>query len=305
MRLNRYLAKHVPLLSGGEMYRALRIKRIKVNGKRAEASLRLAPGDTVDVYLNDSYFSAPPKQRDFMNASRSLTIVYEDDNIALLYKPAGVLVHADKSEYSDNLINRYLLHLYNEGKYDPDSDSFVPALCNRLDRGTAGLVLVAKNAEALAEADYIIKERLVSKYYLCVTVSHPPKDGIYYAYLRKNEKTNQVEVTDTPLKGSKPIRTGFETIASNGGLWLVEVNLITGRPHQIRAHLAHLGAPILGDEKYGVPRINKKYDVRRQALCAYKMVFHRKLEGVSKLSYLAGRSFELEDVWFRDQYFGS
>ncbi len=304
MRLNRYLMKHVPKLGGGEMYKSLRLKKIKLNGKKCEASSRLASGDVVDIYLQDSYFEKEDYALDFMKASKKLTVIYEDSNIAVVYKPAGILVHADKSEYNDTLINRYLRHLYDAGEYRPE-DPFTPQLCNRLDRGTSGLVVIARNSEALTEADAIIKERYVSKYYLCITVAKPPKDGVYDAFLRKNEKLNKVEITDAPLHGSKDIHTGIRTVNNKSGLWLVEIDLITGRPHQIRAHLSNLGAPILGDEKYGNVSLNKKYDIRRQALCSYKLAFSDDLSKFKKLDYLRGKTIEFDGIWFVEKYFGS
>ena len=304
IRLNRYLMKHVPKLGGSEMYKCLRLKKIKLNGKKCEASARLASGDVIDIYLQDTYFESDDYALDFMKASKKITVVYEDDNIAVVYKPAGILVHADKTEYNDTLINRYLRHLYDEGEYDP-SDPFTPQLCNRLDRGTSGLVVIARNSEALTEADAIIKDRFVDKYYLCITVAKPPKDGVYDAYLRKNEKLNKVEITDVPLHGSKDIHTGIKTVKAKNGLWLVEIDLITGRPHQIRAHLSSLGAPILGDEKYGNVSFNKKYDIRRQALCSYKLVFSKNLGKFKKLNYLQGKVIEFNDIWFVEKYFGS
>ena len=307
-RLSRFIEKCVPGLPASLMYKYLRKKRIKVNGKRCEASQRLAMGDVIEMYLNDELFAQQKKLPDFMKASRALTVVYEDANIAVLYKPAGVLVHDDSGNViRDTLINRFLRYLYEKGEYTPSKEeSFTPALCNRLDRGTAGLVLAAKNRQSLKELDYIVKNRLIDKRYLTIAVGKPPKNGIYEAHLEKNEQTNLVRVTAKATAGSKPITTGFTTLATKGELSLIEVELITGRTHQIRAHLAYLGSPILGDGKYGIGTVNRRYHITRQALCAYKVKFNLADRPDSPLAYLDGKEVTLEPsvVWFAEEYFG-
>ena len=285
------------------MYRYIRLKRIKVNGKRCEASTRLHENDLVTLYISDEFFLKTKKQPQFMLASKTLTIVYEDANIAILYKPAGVLVHDDSAEFSDTLINRFLRYLYEKGEYDQnDKQSFTPALCNRLDRGTAGIVIAAKKRNALAEMNRIIKDRFVKKNYLCITVEKPPKDGTYTAFLKKDERKMMVHISDKPETGYKKIITSIKTKEQRNGLWLLDIDLITGRTHQIRAHLKHLGCPVLGDGKYGDGQINKKYGLKRQALCCYKVTFN--LDGdFETLSYLQGKSFSIDDVWFKDEFF--
>ncbi len=304
MRLNRYLQKCVPGLPGALMYRALRNRRIKRNGRRCEASDRLKSGDVLELYLNDELFAAPKKQPQFMSASDSLAVVYEDDNLLVVNKPAGVIMHADKKEFGDTLVNRLLKYLFLKGEYLPSrGGAFTPAFANRLDRNTEGLALAAKNLPALAALTRIVKQRLVTKSYLCVTVSRPPADGVYTAYLRKDEDNNTVSVSKRPRENSKEIVTEFKTLAQRGGLFLCAATLVTGRTHQIRAHLGFLGAPILGDEKYGRREINAKYGERRQLLCSHSLQFH--LDGdCAPLQYLDGRVFTVDRVDFVERYFG-
>ena len=304
VRLSRYLEKCVPLLTQSLMHRSLRLKRIKLNGKRCEASDRLCAGDVLQLYLNDELFAKAKKPPVFMKASRDIVVLYEDDNIAALYKPVGVLVHADKKEYDDTMVNRFLRYLYEKGQYDPaSSGAFTPALVNRLDRGTDGIVLASKNAAALACLAGIVRERRLEKSYLCVTVSPPPRDGEYHAHLTKNEAKNIVSVTKKPRDGSKAITTVFRTLQSKDGLYLCEATLITGRTHQIRAHLRFLGAPILGDQKYGVADKNKRYGEKNQLLCAAKVRFVLDPEKDAMLWYLNDRTIEAPAVPFVKKYF--
>ncbi len=304
VRLNRFLQKCAPQLPASLMYRALRSKRIKLNGRRCEASDRLRRGDVLELYLNDDLFSAQKKQPQFMSACDSLETVYEDENILIINKPAGVIMHADKKEFGDTLVNRMLKYLYKKGEYTPSSSgAFTPAFVNRLDRNTEGIVLAAKNSLSLAALARIVKERLLQKSYICVTVSKPPSDGRYSAYLTKDEGKNTVSVSSRPCESSKEIVTEFKTLAERNGLYLCSATLVTGRAHQIRAHLKHLGAPILGDEKYGRREINSRYGEKRQLLCSYRVSF--KLSGdCSPLEYLDGKSFALERVGFAEKYFG-
>lgn len=298
-RLDKYLTKSFPALPKALMYKYIRTKRIKVNRKRAEISTRLKEGDVVDMYINDEFFVKKETVYDFMKASKSLDIVYEDENIMLLNKKAGVLSHPDDGEYIDTLITRTKRYLYEKGEYNPDSEmSFTPALANRIDRNTAGIVIVAKNAQSLRVMNQKIKDRELHKYYLCIVEGvMPKKEDILEDYLFKDEKKNKVFVTKNSKVGSKSIRTKYTVLKTDGKLSLLEVDLLTGRTHQIRAHLAFTGHPLLGDGKYGTNETGKKVGIKKQCLCSYKLTFDFTTDA-ENLEYLNHRSFQLDDVWF-------
>lgn len=301
-RLDKFVLKTVPRLPQSMMYKAIRNKRIKLNGKRAEISSRLCEGDTVQMYLNDEFFDSAP-ETEFMSVTPVLNILYEDENILLLDKKNGMVVHEDNDNTADTLINRVKRYLYEKGEYDPNSEnSFAPALCNRLDRNTGGIVIAAKNAESLRILNQKIRDREIEKYYLCVTVGVPPKrSDTLTAYLEKDSASNTVKVTDRKSNTNKTIVTGYRVIRDNGKLALVEIKLGTGRTHQIRAHMAHIGCPLLGDGKYGINRINKEYKVKTQALYSYKLRFSFSTES-GCLEYLDGKEFRVENVWFEDKF---
>lgn len=301
-RLDRFVLKAVPRLPQSMMYKAIRNKRIKLNGRRAEISSRLCEGDTVQMYLNDEFFDSVP-ETEFMSVSSALNIIYEDDNIMLLDKKNGMVVHEDDDNTADTLINRVKRYLYEKGEYDPGAEnSFAPALCNRLDRNTGGIVIAAKNAESLRILNQKIRDREIEKYYLCVTVGVPPKRAdTVTAYLEKDSASNTVKVTDRKSGTNKTIVTSYRVIRDNGSLALVEIKLGTGRTHQIRAHMAHIGCPLLGDGKYGINRINREYKVKTQALYSYRLKFAFSSES-GCLDYLDGKEFRADKVWFEDMF---
>ena len=303
-RMDKFIGKAVPLLPKSLMYKYIRSKRIKLNGKRCEISTRLNEGDAVQLYINDEFFEAG-REKAFLSAPAAVDIVYEDENLILLNKKAGLVVHEDDSQTADTLINRVTRYLYEKGEYDPDREnSFAPALCNRIDRNTSGIVICAKTAEALRVLNQKIKDRELKKQYLCVTVGIPEKkQARIEAFMVKNEKDNTVTVSDRPLPGGRTMITEYGVIDEDRDRQtaLLEVDLITGRTHQIRAHLAHIGYPLLGDGKYGINRINREYNIKTQALCAYKLSFDFTTDAGS-LGYLNGRSFEIKDVWFRSLF---
>ena len=306
-RMDKFLTKAVPALPKNLMYKYIRLKRIKLNGKRCEISTKLSEGDSVQLYINDEFF---PEKRDeahrFLNAPKDIEIVYEDENILLCDKPCGLVVHEDESGSADTLIDRVLHYLYDKGEYDPDTEnSFTPALCNRIDRNTSGIVICAKNAESLRVLNQKVKDRELEKLYLCVTVGIPNKKSAELkAFHRRDEKTKVVRVEDKSFPGSKTMITRYKVLAENkqSDLALLEVDLVTGRTHQIRAHLAHIGYPLLGDGKYGSNKINRALGVKTQALCSYKLTFRFTTES-GCLEYLDGKSFEVKKVWFRDKFF--
>ena len=300
-RLDKFVVKAASGLSTSLMYKYIRKKSIKVNGKRAEISYKLAVGDIVEMYINDEFFHE--KSNDFMDITYDpqIDIVYEDENVMLVDKKAGVVVHSDENEKRDTLINHILLYLYKKGDYDPVKEtSFSPSLCNRLDKNTGGIVIVAKNAEAQRELYEIVKHRKIKKKYLAIVFGTPDKkQDTLTAYLEKNSETNTVTVRDTPSSDAKKIITGYRVIKSNGKFSLIEVDLITGRTHQIRAHMAHIGHPIVGDGKYGRLRDNKQTPFRHQALYSYSIQFELD-DKDSLLYYLNGKKFDVDNVYFLD-----
>lgn len=302
-RLDKFITKSVPLLPQTLLYKYIRIKRIKVNGKRAEISTRLTEGDIVEMYINDEFFEAAPQKYDFLKASKNINIVYEDENIILCDKKAGILCHPDDREYTDTLISRIKRYLYEKGEFNPDSESsFVPALVNRIDRNTGGIVIAAKNSESLRILNQKMKDRELHKFYLCIVHGKPKiKSGILDGYLLKDESKNLVKISDNKLKDSKEIRTKYSVLESKNDLSLIEVELLTGRTHQIRAHFASIGHPLLGDGKYGTNAQNKKYGYKKQCLYSYKLVFDFSTDA-GILEYLNKKEFEVKDVWFKTAF---
>ncbi len=302
-RLDKFIKKAVPDLPQNLMYKYIRLKRIKLNGKRCEISSRLNVGDRLEMYINDEFFSSE-KVQDFTSAPAQIDIVYEDENILLVNKKCGLVVHEDDDNTLDTLINRITHYLYDKGEYDPEREqSFAPALCNRLDRNTEGIVICAKNAESLRLLNDIIKEREITKKYLCITLGTPkPVEATITAYLEKDESKKQVYISDKKTPANKTIVTKYKVLETRGELSLCEIELITGRTHQIRAHMAYIGHPLLGDGKYGRNDDNRRYGVKYQALCAYHLSFDFKSDkGI--LNYLNGKSFSVAVPWFAKEFF--
>lgn len=301
-RLDKFLGKAVPLLPQSLLYKYLRKGRIKVNGKKSEIRFRLTAGDLIELYINDEFF-IEDTSRQFLLAPPVVTVVYEDENLLLVDKQPGLCVHEDNNNTVDTLINRILHYLYDKGEYDPSGElSFAPALANRIDRNTGGIVLAAKNAEALRVLNEKIKEREIRKYYLCVVSGVPqPESATLTAYLQRSENESTVRVYDRPNRNTKTIVTRYRVIRRSARSSLLEVELLTGRTHQIRAHMAHIGHPLLGDGKYGTGKLNREYGLRQQLLYSYKLRFDFK-DREHLLGYLTGREFQVESVWFADEF---
>ena len=303
-RLDRFLAKAVPLLPASLAQKYIRLKRIKCNGKRIDRDTRLNAGDVLQLYINDEFFDKPREDNAYLTvASPKLNIVYEDDHILLVDKRPGLAVHPhDGAEYGRTLIDHIQSYLYQKREWRPrEENAFTPALCNRIDRNTGGIVIAAKTAEALRVMNQKIKDRELDKRYLAIVEGTPkPREGSLKGYLFKDAKKNRVFVTDTPQTGAKSCQTNYKTIVSKNGLSLVECELITGRTHQIRAQFAHTGHPLLGDGKYG--KLDKRFDRNYQALYSYKLTFTFTTDAGS-LEHLNGKSFQVDKVDFVEEYF--
>ena len=303
-RLDRFLSKAVPLLPASLAQKYIRIKRIKLNGGRAERDTRLKAGDVLQLYINDEFFDKPREDNAFLTvATPKLNIVYEDEHILLADKRPGLAVHPhDGAEYGRTLIDHIQAYLYQKREWRPrEENAFTPALCNRIDRNTGGIVIAAKTAEALRVLNQKIKDRELDKRYLAIVEGTPkPAKGSLKGYLFKDAKKNRVFVSNTPQPGSKSCQTNYVTLASKNGLSLVECELITGRTHQIRAQFAHAGHPLLGDGKYG--KLDKRFDRTYQALYSYKLTFQFTTDA-GALEYLNGKSFRVDKVDFVEEYF--
>ncbi len=293
-RLDKFLTKFLKTCPQSMIYKCLRKKRIKLNGKKAEGNVKLAEGDVLDMYISDEFFGEVASDTSFTKVKPDLNIIYEDENIMLIDKKVGMIVHEDDSEKFNTLISHIKAYLYQKGDYNPqDEQSFAPALCNRIDRNTGGIVIAAKNAAALRVINEKIKSREIKKYYLCMVQGHvKPESGTLVAYLQKNESQNRVYLSDTPKDGYKKCVTKYKTVGATALASYLEIDLITGRTHQIRAQMAHIGHPLAGDGKYGTNEFNKKVGLKYQALYSYKTEFAFTDDNI--LSYLNGKSFEVD-----------
>lgn len=302
-RLDKLLTKTFRNLPVSLMYKGIRTKNIKLNGKRCEISSRVCAGDVITLYLKDDVLEEAPAAPNFMTAGKELSIVYEDENLLLLNKPVGLLVHPDENEYRDTLILRVQRYLYEKGEYVPqDENSFAPALVNRIDRNTAGIVIAAKNAAALRILNEKLKRREIHKYYLCIVHgTFSQKSALLEGFLEKNEQQNRVYISAKGGNGARKIATRYTVIDENSRYSLLEIELLTGRTHQIRAHLASIGHPLLGDGKYGTNALNKGTGFTTQALCSYRLEFDFSTPA-DLLDYLNGQSFTLEHVGFAEDF---
>ena len=305
-RLDRFVSKAVPLLPESLLQKYIRLKRIKVNGKGAKRDVRLQTGDLLQLYINDEFFEKPREENSYLKVGTpKLSIVYEDENILLADKKPGVLCHSAGVWDYNTLIANIQAYLAQKGEWRPrEENAFAPALCNRIDRNTGGIVIAAKKAEALRILNEKIRDREIDKRYLCVVRGRPrPPEGALEGYIFKDAKRNQVYVKDRPEPGAKTAVTEYRLVKSANGLSLVECRLLTGRTHQIRAQMAHAGWPLLGDGKYGSERENRRMgETEGQALYSYRLRFDFPTDA-GILNYLRGREFTVRQIAFVDKYF--
>ncbi len=295
-RIDKFLSKRFRTMPKSLMYKYIRTKYIKLNGKKCSIDDVLKEGDVLTFYIKDEFFETKYDEYEFMKAPKKLSIVYEDENLIIIDKPEGVLTHPDKTYHFDSMVARVQHYLYDKDEYDPKAEnSFSPAMANRLDRNTGGLIIAAKNAIALKELNKLIKERQIKKLYLCICEGVPKKtEGILTGSLTKDEKKNKVSVNKHKDEG-KGISTAYKVIDARGKYSLAEVDLLTGRTHQIRAHMASIGTPLAGDTKYGGHPLRVKGHTG-QALYSYKLRFGEIVD--SPLSYLSGKEFTAKNIWF-------
>ncbi len=289
-RVDKFILKTFPKLPKSLMFKEIRKKNIKVNKKRTDPSYILQKNDVLELYLKDDVLEEKKIHYDFLRAPKDIDIIYEDENIILLNKKPGMLCHPDGSEYINTLISSVKRYLYESKKWNPQSEnSFSPALANRIDRNTGGIVIACKNADSLRILNEKIKKREIEKYYLCAAEGIMEKStDTLEGYLIKDSRKNKVTVRKNQTEGSKKIVTKYTVLDSYDNKSLLEIDLITGRTHQIRAHLASIGHPLINDGKYG-----KNHGRYRQALYSYKLKFC--FEDENKLSYLNGKEFTVEN----------
>ena len=294
VRLSRFVQSVTRDFPTSLLYKSFRNKRIKVNGKKGAPEDRIHTGDLIELYINDEFFppegarpaaKAPKKQP----AQPKVTVIYEDDNIAVLYKPTHLLCHSDRTGDA-NLVDAFTQYLAQKGEYDASGENrFKPGICNRLDRGTEGLVIAAKSYAALRDMNEIIRTDLLKKEYYTITVGIP-QSGRFTAWWEHDEKNNKVS-----------IHAHQSQLRTAGPFALCRIGLITGRTHQIRAHLAYLGKPVLGDIKYGNRKMNERTGTKTQALCAVRISF-LDIPAENSLHYLSGKVVKLKDPQILKQF---
>ncbi len=292
-RLDRFTGKAVPLLPESLLQKYIRTKRIKLNGKAAKRDARLTCGDTVQLYIRDEFFRKPTEENAWLRiGTPRLDVIYEDENILLADKKPGVLCHAGDAGETNTLLSHLRAYLFRKGEWDPSREnSFAPALANRIDRNTSGIVIAAKNAAALRVLDEKIRARELTKLYLAAVHGVPtPREGELRGYLFKDARQNRVYVKNAPEKGAKTAVTQYKTLCTGNGLSLLECRLVTGRTHQIRAQLSAAGHPLVGDGKYGSDNGLREAGLPSQALCSYRLRFDFPTDA-GPLEYLRGQTF--------------
>ena len=291
-RLDKLLSKYLNLAEKSFFYKMMRKKNITLNGRKCEGSEKLVEGDEIKLFLSDETIEKFSQVKLQKVKKVSLNIIYEDEHILLVNKPAGML--SQKAREADESLVEYMIdYLVSSGQLSTEQlRSFRPSVCNRLDRNTSGLVVGGKSLAGLQLMSASFKDRSIHKYYQCVVKGQITEKQMITGYLIKSETSNQVTVHKQEVPGSAPIATEYEPVKWQEGYTLLKVTLITGRTHQIRAHLSSIGHPIVGDYKYGDSKVNEEakrlYHIQSQLLHSYQVTFPKFPE---PLAYLSGRTF--------------
>jgi len=302
-KLDKWLIREMPAVGMGMRQKLFRNKCFKLNGRHVKGDARLCKGDVLQIYAGDECFIRPKKEDPFLSRIRpNLSIIFEDENIIIADKRPGLMAHPDAHEKVNTLITHVQAYLYQKGEYEPGRD-FQPALCNRIDRFTGGIEIIAKTEAAMKILNQKIRDREIEKYYYCITLgSFQKKTGMLDNYIVKNPEMKKVSVSPRMVPGGQRAQTKYRVLAQNNGLNLVECELLTGRTHQIRAQMAHSGHPLLGDNQYGDHRRNEKYGRSFQALYSYKLKFAFATDA-GILNSLNGMEFTAPEVRFIGEYF--
>jgi len=292
-RLDRFLKKYLKEAPQGFVYKMIRKKNIKVNDTKAQPETTIYEGDRIQLYLSDETIDKFIAKKEEIKSKLIPNIIYEDNNIILINKPVGILSHGASKEFEENIVDSMISYLIEKGDFVPRiQTTFTPSICNRLDRNTSGVIIGAKNYQALKEINEAIKKGRIRRFYKTIVKGNIRKEFTVEGYLLKDEDKNKVTIHEKNLDGSKKIITVVKPLKSKNGYSLLEIELITGRTHQIRGHLSSLGYPVIGDRKYGNKETNKifyeEYSLDNQWLHGYKIEFNGLYD---ELKYLNGKSF--------------
>lgn len=294
-RLDRFLKKYLDKAPEGFVQKMIRKKNVKLNGERAKPELTIYEGDIIQLYLSDETIEKFISVKGPMKSKLIPSIIYEDDNIILINKESGVLSHGagEGDGFEENIVDSMISYLIEKGDYVPRIEkTFTPSICNRLDRNTPGIVIGAKNYASLKDINDAIKNYHIRRFYKTIVKGEVKRDFQAEGYLTKDEDKNIVKISLGNTEGAKKIITEIKVLSIANGFSLLEIELITGRTHQIRGHLASLGFPVIGDRKYGNKNINQEfqnnYGLDNQWLHGYKVEFNG-LDG--ELEYLNGKEF--------------